>query len=52
MFQTLEMASAVTADVFQVAVAVHHRRLAGLAFVLTGDRQVAEDLVAEAYARV
>lgn len=51
-YQTLEMGAALAVDAFQVAVAEHHRRLAGLAYVLTGDRQVAEDLVAEAYARV
>lgn len=42
----------VAADAFGAAVADHHRRLAGFAYLLTGDRTVAEDLVAEAYARV
>lgn len=39
-------------DTFHAAVAEHHRRLAGFAYLLCGDRDVADDLVAEAYARV
>jgi RNA polymerase sigma-70 factor (sigma-E family) len=39
-------------DSFSAAVAAHHRRLAGFAYLLCGDRTTAEDLVAEAYARV
>ncbi len=41
-----------TDDSFSAAVVAHHRRLAGFAFLLCGNRAVAEDLVAEAYARV
>ncbi len=37
---------------FVRAVGTERRRLAGLAYVLCGDRAVAEDLVAEAFARV
>jgi RNA polymerase sigma-70 factor (sigma-E family) len=50
--QTADTGSALVGDAFQVAVAEHHRRLSGLAYVLTGDRRAAEELVAEAYARV
>jgi RNA polymerase sigma-70 factor (sigma-E family) len=39
-------------DAFSEAVATQHRRLAGFAYLLCGDRTVAEDLVAEAYAKV
>jgi len=39
-------------DAFSAAVADHHRELARFAYRLTGDRTVAEDIVAEAYARV
>jgi RNA polymerase sigma-70 factor (sigma-E family) len=39
-------------DRFVRAVGTEQRRLAGLAYVLCGDRDVAEDLVAEAFARV
>jgi RNA polymerase sigma-70 factor (sigma-E family) len=49
---TLETGTALVGDAFQIAVAEHHRRLSGLAYVLTGDRRAAEELVAEAYARV
>ncbi len=37
---------------FGQLVAVHHQRLARLAYLLCGDRQQAEDAVAEAYAKV
>jgi RNA polymerase sigma factor (sigma-70 family) len=40
------------ADGFSAAIAAYQRQLAGFAFLLCGDRTVAEDLVAEAYARV
>lgn len=40
------------ADSFSAAIAAHQRQLAGFAYLLCGDRTVAEDLVAEAYARV
>lgn len=39
-------------DAFSEAVADHHRELARFAYRLCGDRTVAEDIVAEAYARV
>jgi RNA polymerase sigma-70 factor (sigma-E family) len=39
-------------DDFSDAVVAHHRELARFAFRLCGDRSLAEDIVAEAYARV
>jgi DNA-directed RNA polymerase specialized sigma24 family protein len=41
-----------TNDAFSAAIAEHHQRLAGFAYLLCGNRTQAEDLVAEAYARV
>ena len=41
-----------TNDSFSAAIAEHHQRLAGFAYLLCGNRTQAEDLVAEAYARV
>jgi RNA polymerase sigma factor (sigma-70 family) len=52
LYQTLDTDTTLIGDAFQVAVAEHHRRLSGLAYVLTGDRRAAEEMVAEAYARV
>ena len=49
---TVVDAAAPRDDAFSAAVLTHHRRLAGFAYLLCGDRAVAEDLVAEAYARV
>jgi RNA polymerase sigma-70 factor (sigma-E family) len=47
-----EASHADEADRFVRAVGTEQRRLAGLAYVLCGDRDVAEELVAEAFARV
>lgn len=52
LYQAAGREVALTGDLFADAIAEHQQRLAGLAFVMTGDRQVAEDLVAEAFARV
>ncbi len=49
---TIESREPRAEDVFSAAVTAHHRRLAGFAYLLCGNRSVAEDLVAEAYARV
>ncbi len=43
---------AASVDPLAEAIEVHHRRLTGLAYVLCGDRDQAEDIVADAYARV
>jgi RNA polymerase sigma-70 factor (sigma-E family) len=50
--ETVVFGVATAADRFEQAIAEHHQRLAGLAFVLTGDGRVTEDLLAEAYAKV
>ncbi len=49
---TVADAAAPRDDAFSDAVLTYHRRLAGFAYLLCGDRGVAEELVAEAYARV
>lgn len=52
MGQTADHGWRATGDAFSDAVAAHHRELARFAFRLCGDRSLAEDVVAEAYARV
>ena len=42
----------IPSDALDAAIEAHHRRLTGLAYVMCGNRELAEDLVAEAYARV